>query len=253
MVRRLLMLLFLFISMNTFSQSSSLKGKIVADSLSGFAINIVNYTKKIGTTNDGSGYFEIPAAVNDSIIFSSVQYKVVSVIVSEEDLKHQNFEIKLIPIVRTLDRVNVSNVNLSGDISKDAKDIEVKPFVNNKSLGLPFRDIKQPTQIERRIYTARSGILDLPINYLNGTLKKLKRLKSLEDLDVLIEKGEQSFDTRFFAEDLGVPENLISDFMYYCAEDAYFKNLLENSKKLSLLEFFKKKAKAYRKHKEIDK
>jgi len=252
MVRILLMLFFIFVAMNTFSQASSLKGRIVADSLSGFAINIVNYTKKIGATNDASGFFEIPAAVNDSIIFSSVQYEVVSLVVSESDLVHENFQIKLNLIVRKLERVHISDVNLSGDISKDTRGIPINPFLNNKSLGLPFRDVKQPTQVERRIYTARSGILDLPINYLNGTLKKLKRLKSLEDLDVLIQKGEQAFHTRFFVEDLGVPENLISDFMYYCAEDDYFKNLLENSKKLSLLEFFKKKSKAYKKHKEID-
>jgi len=252
MVRRLLIIFFPFVFVNTFSQSSSLKGRIVADSLSGFAINIVNYTKKIGTTNDAKGFFEIPAATNDSIIFSSVQYEVVSLKVSESDLEQENFQIKLDLVVRKLDRVNISNVNLSGNISKDTKDIKVKPFLTNKSLGLPFRDIKQPTQVERRIYTARSGLLDLPINYLNGTLKKLKRLKSLEDLDLLIQKGEQAFHTRFFVQDLGVPEDLISDFMYYCAEDTYFENLLENSKKLSLLEFFEKKAKVYKKHKEID-
>lgn len=252
MTKILPIFIFLFVLVNSFGQSQRLKGIIVADSLEGFAINIVNYTKKIGTTNDDKGYFEIPASINDSIIFSSVQYEIVSLIVGDFDINNQDFRIKLTPVVRKLDQVNVSDVNLSGNIDKDTKDIEVKPFVNNKSLGLPFRDIKQPTQVERRIYTAKSGIIDRPINYLNGTLKKLKKIKAIQDLDKLIHRGETSFSVTFFTNDLRLPEDLISDFMYYCAEDSYFENLLENTKKLSLLEFFQVKSKSYKEFKGID-
>ncbi|WP_299442109.1 hypothetical protein [uncultured Aquimarina sp.] len=256
MTRILLIVILLFMSTNIFGQSQRLKGVIVADSLEGFAINIVNYTKKIGTTNDERGAFEIPAAVNDSIIFSSVQYEVISIIVSERDLDNQNFQLKLYPVIQKLDQVNVSNINLSGSIEKDTKDIKVTPVVNNKTLGLPYKDIKQPTRAERRIYTATAsnGILsvDRIINTISGKLKKLKNNKAIEDLKTLIQKGEQSFSTTFFVDALELPENLITDFMYYCAEDDYFKNLLENSKKISLLEFFKQKAISYKKHKEID-
>ncbi|WP_299246656.1 hypothetical protein [uncultured Aquimarina sp.] len=252
MARGLPILFFLFTLVNTFGQSQRLKGRIIADSLEGFAINIVNYTKKIGTTNDQTGNFEIPAAINDSIIFSSVQYEVISILVKDNDLENEDYQVTLHPVVRKLEQVNVSNVSLSGNIDKDTKYIKIKPFVNNKSLGLPFRDIKQPTQIERRIYTAKSGIIDRPINYLNGTLKKLKRIKALQDLDRLIQKGEASFSITFFTKDLRIPEALISDFMYYCAEDEYFENLLENTKRLSLLEFFQEKAKFYKEYKEID-
>ncbi|AXT58316.1 hypothetical protein D1815_22060 [Aquimarina sp. AD1] len=253
MARILPILIFFVVITNTFGQSQRLKGVIVADSLDGFAINIVNYTKKIGTTNDDKGYFEIPVSINDSIIFSSVQYEIVSLVVGDFDINNEDFRIKLTPIVRKLDQVNVSNINLSGNIDKDTKGIKTKPFVSNKSLGLPFRDIKQPTQVERRIYTAKSGIIDRPINYLNGTLKKLKKIKAIQDLDKLIHKGETSFSVTFFTNDLGLSEDLISDFMYYCAEDSYFENLLENTKKLSLLEFFQTKAKSYKEFKEIDK
>lgn len=240
------------ITFSTFGQSEKLKGVIKADSLIGYAINIVNYTKKIGTTNDDKGYFEILCSVGDSIIFSSVQYKVLALKVTQEHLQHQNLQIKLQSIVQQLDLVRVSNVELSGNLGKDTKSIETKPFVNNKTLGLPFADRQQPTQIERKINTARSGILDLPINYLNGTLKKLKRIKAIEDLNLMVNKGEIALDRSFFIEDLGLPEELITDFVYYCAEDDYFEDLLENSKKLSLLEFFTEKAKAYKMHKEID-
>lgn len=244
---------FLFISsLPIFGQSDRLKGRIIADSLEGFAINIVNFTKEIGATNDSNGFFEIPAAVNDSIIFSSVQYEVISIIVSKNDIDTADFNIRLTPVVRELDQVHVSDISLSGSMDKDIEDITIMPFVNNKTLGLPYKDRIQPTQTERRIYTAKSGIIDLPINYLNGTLKRLKRMKALEDLDILIKKGTTTFNTSLFVDGIGIPESLITDFMYYCAEDKYFKGLLENSKKLSLLDFFKQKAISYKSLKEID-
>ncbi|WP_234859065.1 hypothetical protein [Aquimarina aquimarini] len=49
--------LFIIISIHSFGQSELLKGKIVADSLQGYAINIVNFTKEIGATNEDNGFF----------------------------------------------------------------------------------------------------------------------------------------------------------------------------------------------------
>ncbi|SHJ58260.1 hypothetical protein [Aquimarina spongiae] len=236
----------------SFGNAQMLKGRVVADSIQGYAINIVNYSNLKGTTNDENGSFSIPANVGDSVVFSSVQYKVVTLKVSEEDLDNENLEIVLSAKVQLLDRVKVSNIELSGYLNDDVGKVELLPYVDNKILGLPFSDKPQPTQVERRIYTAKSGILERPINYLNGTLKKLKRIKALQDLDKVVYQGETSFDTSFFVIALEIPEELITDFIYYCAEDDYFKDLLVNSKKLSLMDFFKGKAILYRKHKELD-
>ncbi len=252
MIKAIVLFFLFFIPIFFFGQSQKLKGRIVADSLEGFAINIVNYTKKIGGTNSSAGYFEIESSPNDSIIFSSVQYEVISIKVKEEDLKNDSFTILLNPIVRKLDQIRISNVSLSGNIDKDAKGIQIKPFVTNKTLGLPFKEREPLTQVERRIYSARTGILDLPINYLNGKLKKLRKAKEIEDLNTVVKRGRQTFNTSFFVEALGIPRNLIDDFMYYCAEDTYFEGLLENTKRLPLLEFFEQKAISYKVSKGIN-
>ncbi|EZH72947.1 hypothetical protein ATO12_18170 [Aquimarina atlantica] len=249
---RLLLFLPLLISLQTFGQSETLQGKITADSLQGYAISIVNFTKEIGTTNDGQGFFEIPASPGDSIVFSSVQYQIRSIIVKQDQLENNKITIVLHPVVQQLEQVKVSTTELSGNLDKDVGIVELQPFVDNKTLGLPFSDKPQPTKAERRIYTARSGIIDRPINYLSGKLKKLKRIKALEDLDAIVQRGETTFNTSFFVEELKLPEDLITDFMYYCAEDEYFADLLENSKRLTLVEFFQKTVKSYKEHKELD-
>ncbi|WP_109299842.1 hypothetical protein [Aquimarina sp. AU474] len=251
-MRKIILAFLIVSSFQTFGQTKTLKGKILAKSLEDYAINIVNFTNKTGTTNDQNGVFEIPANVGDSITFSSVQYDIISIVVTPNHFEEEGVKIILRPKIQLLDQVKVSNIKLSGNLDDDVGKVELKPFVDNKTLGLPFTDKPQPTQIERRIYTARSGILDLPINYLNGKLKRLKRIKALTDLQYLVERAEITFDTSFFVNDLDLSQDLITDFMYYCAEDQYFKNLLENSKKLTLLEFFKKKVISYKKLKEID-
>ena len=69
MLKKYFIVVFLLIQNLFFGQIEYLRGEILADSLQGYAINIVNFTQKLGTTNDESGYFTIPAAINDSIIF----------------------------------------------------------------------------------------------------------------------------------------------------------------------------------------
>ncbi len=249
---RVLSFVFFGITLYACGQQEHLKGRIYADSLQGFAINIVNFTQKIGTTNDDQGFFEIPAREGDSIIFSSVQYQIRSIIVTGKQLQEESLTIALLPVLQQLEQVNVSNIQLSGNLDKDAAGIALLPYVDNQILGLPFSDRPQPTLIQRRIYTARSGVLDLPINYLNGTLKKLKHIKALEDLKQIIQKGETMFSTAFYVDVLGIPKELISDFVYYCAEEDNFESLLENSKQLRLLEFFQQNARLYKEHKKID-
>ncbi|WP_234859066.1 hypothetical protein [Aquimarina aquimarini] len=197
-------------------------------------------------------FFEISASVGDSIVFSSVQYQTKTIIVAQNHLQEEINTIVLHPRVQKLEEVKVSTIELTGNIDRDIGVVELDPFVDNQVLGLPFSDKPQPTVAERRIYTARSGILDLPINYLSGKLKKLKRIKALEDLDAVVQRGEITFNTTFFVDELRLPEDLITDFMYYCAKDEYFIDLLENSKRLTLVEFFQKKVKPYKEHKELD-
>ncbi len=251
-MRKVVLVFLIITSFRTFGQTKTLRGRIIAKSLEGYAINIVNFTNKTGTTNDEYGVFEIPANIGDSITFSSVQYELLSIIITSKHLEEEKVEIVLKPKIQLLEQVQVSNIKLSGNLDNDVGKVELKPFVDNQILGLPFTDKPQPTQIQRRIYTARSGILDLPINYLNGKLKKLKRIKALTDLQHLVQKAETTFNTSFFVNELELSEDLITDFMYYCADDQYFENLLENSKRLTLLEFFRKKVISYKKLKELD-
>ncbi len=253
---RVVLLFFLITSIQVSGQSKTLKGKISADELQGFAINIVNFTKGVGTTNDEKGFFNILASPGDLVVFSSVQYQKLSLIITKEDLENKEVAIILKPVIQKLEQVEISNIRLSGNLNNDTKGIEVNPLVNNRTLGLPYKDRIQPTQVERRIYTAKtstSGIpLDFLINVISGRLKKLNKIGALEKSQVDLKKAEATFNTSFFVDSIGIPQDLISDFIYYCAQDLSFKGLLENQERFTLLEFFQKKSKSYKTIKEIE-
>ena len=241
--------------MSTFAQETVLlKGKIHADSsLTDVYINIINITRETGTVNAPSGEFELEVAVNDSLLFSSVQYEPVKVKVSEEVLKNGFLNIWLKESVNKLAEVRISDIDLSGNLKKDLSNI---PTFTQADMGFKMSDKPLPTSIERKLYTA-SGVqknslenpaglvnvsLDGIINSLNGKMEMLQKAKENQDLNNLVIDGMNALSEKFFVIDLKIPASEIKNFVYFCTETPGFKNLLRREKLLELIEFYQRKA-----------
>ncbi|MFD0976226.1 hypothetical protein [Salinimicrobium gaetbulicola] len=240
-----LLLFFLFLNVAGNAQEDSLlKGQILADSLIGSSINIVNLTKEIGTTNSGSGEFEIEATVGDTLLFSSVQYEVREIVISKEILEKGFLKVELSFMMNELDEVRISNISLSGNLTADLNNIET---FDQASVGFPMSTKPRLTSIERKIYTASSSSLMLLVNMLNGRLKMLKRAQKNMEFENLIDLGVDIFPTEFFTDIIHVPENMIRLFVYYCGEDSRYKELMINREALPLIELYMEKAIDFRK------
>ncbi len=255
MIKKAFLLFFLFKSITAFSQETTLlKGKIHADSsLAETYINIINLTRKTGTVNAPSGDFEIEVAVNDSLLFSSVQYEPVKVKVSEEVLQNGFLNIWLKESLNELAEVKISDIDLSGNLKKDLSNI---PTFTQADMGFKMSDKPLPTSIERKLFTA-SGVqknslenpagqvnvsLDGIINSLNGKMEMLQKAKENQDLNNLVIDGMNALPEKFFAIDLEIPQTEIKNFVYFCTETPGFKNLLRKEKLLELIEFYQRKA-----------
>ena len=55
------------------------------------AANVVNNTDQTNTITDQDGEFEIDVAVGDEVIFSSLEFRIRSVIITEEIIKKKPF------------------------------------------------------------------------------------------------------------------------------------------------------------------
>ncbi|MCC8360541.1 carboxypeptidase-like regulatory domain-containing protein [Salinimicrobium sediminilitoris] len=241
MIKNFPLLIFFLLSLSTVGQERSLlQGKILTPDGEIFSINIVNLTSKTGTTNNSKGEFEIEVVVNDTLLFSSVQFDQREIIITKEVLKKAFLTVLLVEKIDELKEVSISNISLSGNLAKDIEDI---PTLTQADIGFPMSDVPPPTSIERKLTTASSG-MDLLFNTLNGKIKMLKKAAANEDLSQLVDAGENALPESFF-EELLIPKDKIRDFVYFCAEDPDFHTYLPDARRLELVAYYREKAPTY--------
>ena len=81
-------LIFIFIGFFTLtcvSQSVLIQGQVFG-SYDVEGIHVINKTSNKFSTTNTAGFFDVQAKINDTIVFSSVQYKLVSIIVTSKFL-----------------------------------------------------------------------------------------------------------------------------------------------------------------------
>ncbi|MGB7841627.1 MAG: hypothetical protein WBL21_02470 [Salinimicrobium sp.] len=233
----------LLLSSSVFAQEEILlKGKIEADSLMESSISIVNLTQKTGTTNAINGSFEISVKEEDILLFSSVQYETPQIKITPKIMEEGFLKIRLDLQINQLSEVRISNINLSGNLSKDLEDIVV---FDQAAIGFPIRDFKRRTGIEKLQYDMNSDPVSLVVNTLNGNLARLKRAKKNYDFDKLIEKGIKSIPDAYFTEKLGIPEAQILPFVNLCAQNNEFEALVSQDDPLELMKFYFQKAPSF--------
>ena len=130
----------LIIPIITFAQESHLiKGRVLCQSEYLEGINILNMSSGKGTVSDEQGRFIMEVKLKDTLIFSSIQYKVKEHIVTKEDVKiDNNLTIYLEDLVNELETVTIRQYALSGTLKEDLKEIptfeDKLPIYNARSL-----------------------------------------------------------------------------------------------------------------------
>ena len=235
-----------------FSQSKVIEGKILADSLDGSLINIVNISSGRGTTSNKYGNFTISAAVNDTIFFSSVQYQKKKIAIDSSIFNKGFVIIELKADVNQLDEVRIPN--LSGSLGLDIKSM---PINDKYALNAPM-SLKMPLrQDEKLLYTATTGPggtrlkwysallgrvpLDPIINGLSGRTKMLKKLNKITGEEMVL-KTELDLRKSFLLEKCNLAEEQLYLFINSCFAQPEFKKLLDDPDKLKLLEFYKRES-----------
>ena len=243
MLKPFLACLLLFITFSAYSQEPVLlKGKIIADSLEGSFINIVNLSQETGVINNEFGEFEIEVYESDTLYFSSVQYEAKEVYITPEIIAAGFLEVWLFLNVNQLEEVRISNIRLSGNLERDLANI--KTF-NQLDVGIPYPTKPRLSSVERKLFTASGSSLDLLLNLLNGKVKMLKRARENQQLAGLVDKGMNLLPLSIYVEELEIPEEHVKNFVYFCAEDPGFKSLVYQESPLELLEYYQSKVRFF--------
>ena len=235
-----------FIKLNAqINVSSLLKGNVsYNDTLSVSSIHVINKSRGSATITNEKGYFEIFSSPEDTIIFSSVQYKLKILVVSSEMLVSKEVIIPLEVFINELNEIVVKPNNLTGDLFKDIANSTSKP-VNFYNLGIPGfigarkEKIISPASIIATSILSGNIPIDPIYKHISGYYKRLKKKRNLEiDFD-FISKLIKFYGIDYFKISFGIKEDDIYDFVSgtyanYPVKDTFYNN--EHNKVINYFE-----------------
>lgn len=248
-----------FIGALGFSQVGAtkiLEGKVISSDGDVAATHVMNITANRATITNNNGFFAITVKLNDTLVFSAVQFKKKRVVVTQDILELELVSVPLDDGITELDEVVVTPYNLTGDISKDLRTLKTDPVVSAESLGLPNAHVRIPTKSERELFEATSGGGLIPINpILNGISGRTKMLKERVARNKLYDRTNRV--RKFYADSLyqarlRIPEDKIDDFLYFCEIDTKFQSLVDAHDVLKIWSYMEQRSMAYRKNNNID-
>ena len=131
-----------------------------------------------------------------------------------------------------------------GYLSSDSKKIKTEKTIDAKSLKLPYAGSRILTPAERKLYTALGGrnllSIDHIINRISGRIKKLRKLKAIEEEEKRIKFIHTNYKD-YIKHHLKLKSEDIFRFVHYCESDSNFSSV-NYHEKIALFKFLKQKA-----------
>ncbi|MEO8254411.1 MAG: carboxypeptidase-like regulatory domain-containing protein [Flavobacterium sp.] len=198
-----------------------IQGVIYADSTLVEGVTVVNETTEKSVISDQNGKFTVFVKDGDVLVFSAVNLVTLRKSISNVDLQKATIIVQL----------QLESIPLEEVVVKE------KSKITAESLGIIPQGQKKYTVAERRLYTARSGLLDRPLNWMSGRTAMLKKELVVSQKEALMARIEYLFEDDFYIQTLKIPKDYIRDFQLYCIENKDFVTSLE-SKNKTLSKFY---------------
>ena len=238
MKQLLLFIFFIHLSFAAICQDRRpLKGQLLYKNTKVVAANVVNNTAQTNTITDSDGAFEIDVLLGDEIIFSSVQYRIRSVKITEEILSKNRLVVSVNENINELKEVVVT----TDDVEKflDLKEEEFKGFDYEKD---------KSSQLINRAFNDRqlSDGIDfvniaklLTRAFANKSSDEQMRMKPSEVLPLV-------FEDSFFEVDLGLDKSDIITFLEFIDNRMKTGELLKKDKEFQLIDFLINESKEFK-------
>ena len=250
-MKQLYIFIFFILSFQLYAQKERkiIKGTTLNDSLTIENVHVINKTSNKGTVTNSLGVFQISAKENDTILFSSIQYKNKTVIINKNHLKNNFIRVQLLQKTNKLQEVVIKQSNNMA-----------------KSLGLPNADKVPLNKLERKLnyYSQESlpivilatllgqqGGIDDIYNIISGNRKRDRNLKRLIDEDKKLEMTQEymqrireHFQDDFFINTLTIPKENINDFIKFCLPKDII-NLFIKERFIEVIDIFIKNKEGY--------
>lgn len=213
-----------------------IKGQLIYRNHNVVAANVVNNTAQQNTITDAEGAFEIPVALGDEVVFSSVQYLIRTVEITPEILKKNRLIITVNEKINALEEVVVTPENTEKFL--DLKEEEFESYDYNKD---------KSTKLENTIVTQgqlRNGLNIINIAKLiakavsNKSQEEKQKLKPSEILTYV-------FSDEFFINDLALKNDQVTGFLEHIDKNLPSQKLLKTGQQFQLIDYLISESQKY--------
>ncbi len=255
---RLLLILLIFSGAAASAQtlpSKEISGRVYSESGDVAATHIINTTALKATISDNEGYFSIAAKLYDTLVFSAVQYKRKTLVVTQAVFDSKLLYVPMEESITELDEVVVMPYNLTGNMAIDLGRTDIGPVVTASTLGLPNANVKTLTQAERELYSATANPFmgfDPLINAITGRTKMLKQRIARNRKYERTQRVRAFYADSLYTSEFRIPKEKIDDFMYYCEVDPEFQSLVDSHDRFKIWEYMRKKSVVYKENNGLD-
>ena len=253
-------LLLFFILMGTTLSAQTLftkqiEGRVYSESGDVAATHVLNITADRASITDLNGFFSIIAKLNDTLVFSAIQFKRKTMVVTHSVLESKMLYVPLEDALTELDEVIVMPYNLTGDLTMDLDRMQIEPVITASTLGLPNAYVKLPTKAERELFAATANpfmSFDPLINAITGRTKMLKERMAKNKKYNRTLRVRAFYADSLYRTEFKIPEDNIADFMYFCEVDPDFQTVVDTHDQLKIWEFMRGKSRTYRANNDLD-
>jgi hypothetical protein len=208
-----------------------LRGKVLYRNVNVPNENVINSTSQMATITNDNGEFAIRVKLNDEIVFTSINYQIEVVKISQQILDNNRLVVEVNEKVTELDEVVVSPENQKKFLelqNEDFKKFEYETDQSSEVINIAEDKITR-------------GIMQDGINFVNifKALVNTKKDQPTEN-DKPLKVSEVLrlvYDDEFFVLDLKIPQDQIDAFLIYCDEKIPPRTLLKKDNEFELIDF----------------
>lgn len=216
---------------NCFSQN--IKGKVTTSNLPIANVEVINVNSKevINTTTEGT--FEIKATTSNWITFYHKEYDIVKIYVDSLFDYNKILEVQLFHKSTKIEEVLVE---------------KKQPFLKGLKTGMPVIPYNKPS-VNFIDGSITNGMDFIAIGKMIGGLFKNKDKISIKPKEPVQFRAftAQSYNTDFLVNSLKLKPEEIEEFLNFCSFDPKSKDAVENSDKMTLLQFLIAKSEEFKK------
>lgn len=221
-----------------------LRGAVVYRNVKVVGVNIVNNTTSKGTTTNKKGEFEILAKKDDILIFSSVQYTIKEIVITDKIIDNNRLVVEVKEKVEALDEVVISPENR--DKFLDFQEEEIVKYKDYQFADDRYSEVRNTALGQTEFRGANIlGLVGMLVNSIfKGKGKKREKAKAIYERTSFNEIRYRYKDD-FFTKNLGIPEDKISAFLYYCDDQMPSEDIFLEKNEFLMIDFMVKNSKEY--------